>query len=125
MAKKHKYFRNLDYKNKLETLYNKTHRSYPCRVKFITKEPDTGELRKDIRFPTEVNINFARIGNSNRFEYWDRPEVDYSILKGVYGYGKQVKQYYKRHSNKLVRRTKDIYNHNSYRKIFDLWWTID
>ena len=124
MGKKHKYFRNLDYKNKLETLYNNTHRSYPARVKFITKEPDTGELKRDIRFPTEVNINFARIGNSNKFEYWDRPEVPYSILKGIYGYG-NAKQYYKRHSNKLVRRTKDIYNHNSYRKIFDLWWTID
>ena len=34
-------------------------------------------------------------------------------------------RYYKKHSNKIVRRYKgEIKNGNYYRKIFDYWWTV-
>lgn len=35
-----------------------------------------------------------------------------------------AQQHWKRHSNKVVRRRKEIYRGNQYRKCFDYQWTI-
>lgn len=35
-----------------------------------------------------------------------------------------AQKYFKRHSNKIIRRKKVAYNGNQYRKVFDYWWTL-
>ena len=36
------------------------------------------------------------------------------------GYAKALR----RLSNRRVRRSKDFYNHGSYKKLYDYWWTL-
>lgn len=36
------------------------------------------------------------------------------------GYTKALR----RISNRKVRRSKDLYNHSSYKKLYDYWWTL-
>lgn len=35
-----------------------------------------------------------------------------------------AKQYWKRHSNKIVRKRNEAFRGNQYRKCFDYWWTL-
>ena len=35
-----------------------------------------------------------------------------------------AEQYWKRHSNRIIRRRNEIYQGNQYRKCFDYWWTL-
>lgn len=35
-----------------------------------------------------------------------------------------AQRYWKRYSNKIVRRSKEVYRGNQYRKCFDYWWTL-
>ena len=59
--------------------------------------------------------------------------MDWDWVDGVWQpVGKYIKypknsnaqQYWKRHSNKIVRKKKDVYQGNRYRKCFDYWWTL-
>lgn len=38
--------------------------------------------------------------------------------------GSEKEKFFKRHSNKIVRRSKGNYSGNQYRRLFDYWWTI-
>lgn len=120
MNNRHKYFRNLRYKQKLESQYEA--RRYEG-IYFYTKEPDP-------RYEREHQSYWYWRGDDkyrghNYYMYYDRPEVDYTIYESPRGCYRSAKQYFKKYSNKKVRRAKDIPNHNQYRKVFDLWWTID
>ena len=119
MNKRHKYFRNLRYKQKLESQY-KAHRG---SIYFCTKEPDTRYEREHYHY-RYWRGNEKKNGH-NYYLYWDRPEVDYTIRESLRGNYGLRKQYYKKYSKKCVRRTKDITNNNQYRKVFDLWCEID
>ena len=122
MNNRHKYFRNLRYKQKLETQY--TNRGYSwCKVYFITKEPDPRHARE------WGNRPYYRIDKKYRghdyYLYYDRPEVPYSIVEYTdRPYGKN-KKFYKKYTSRITRHSKDVLQHNQYRKQFDLWWTID
>ena len=35
-----------------------------------------------------------------------------------------AERYWKRHSNRVIRRRNEIYHGNQYRKCFDYWWTL-
>lgn len=59
--------------------------------------------------------------------------IEWNWVDGVWQQvGKYIKypknsnaqQYWKRHSNKIVRRRNEIYHGNQYRKCFDYWWTL-
>ena len=59
--------------------------------------------------------------------------VDEACVDGVWKpVGKYVKlpknsngkQYWKRHSNKVIRRRREVWRGNQYRKCFDYQWTI-
>ena len=120
MNKRHKYFRNLRYKQKLESQYEA--RRYKG-IYFYTKEPDP-------RYEREHSCKWYFRGSRKSrgrdyYIYFDRPEVDYTIYESLRGNYRSSKQYFKKYSNKCVRRAKDVPNHNQYRKVFDLWWTID
>ena len=144
MNNRHKYFRNLRYKQSLETRYNHRdtgrHGSW-TGVYFVTDEVDPRDIREQFYqyqtryWKTEVTpeeytkMRLDDLTKKSRghdyYLYYDRPEVKYSILenkKAVYG---SMKSYYKKYSNRIVRHSKDTLQHNQYRKQFDLWWTID
>ena len=122
MNNRHKYFRNLRYKQKLETQYN--NRGYAgSNVYFITKEPDP-------RYERERYFRFSGVDDKKHrghdyYLYCDRPEVPYSTIEYIdRPYGKS-KKFYKKYTSRIIRYSKDILQHNQYRKMFDLWWTID
>ena len=35
-----------------------------------------------------------------------------------------AEHFWKRHSNRIIRRRNEIYRGNQYRKCFDYWWTL-
>lgn len=35
-----------------------------------------------------------------------------------------VQRFYKKYSNRLIRRNREAYQNGDYRKAFDYWWTI-
>ena len=122
MNNRHKYFRNLRYKQKLEAQYDNRDYSW-CRVYFLTKEPDP-------RYEREHNLSFRsypdkKYRGHDYYLYYDRPEVPYSVIEYVdRPYGKN-KKFYKKYTSKILRHSKDVLQHGQYRKQFDLWWTID
>lgn len=144
MNNRHKYFRNLRYKQKLETRYdNRATGRYGSwnGVYFITDEVDPRNLREEFYqyqtryWKTEVtpeeyvNMRLEDLTKKYRghdyYLYYDRPEVPYSIIEYTdRPYGK-AKKFYKKYTNKIIRHSKDNLQHNQYRKQFDLWWTID
>ena len=125
MKNKHKYFKKLRYKQKLETKYN--NRGYAgSNVYFLTKEPDPRYMREwGYRYPYSCfSVDKKHLGH-DYYLYCDRPEVPYSIVEHTdRPYGKS-KKFYKKYTTKVVRHSKDMLQHNQYRKMFDLWWTID
>ena len=59
--------------------------------------------------------------------------IDWDWVDGIWQpVGKYIKypknsnaqQYWKRHSNKIVRKKNEIFRGNQYRKCFDYWWTL-
>jgi hypothetical protein len=122
MNNRHKYFRNLRYKQKLETKYNNRGYSW-SGVYFITKEPDPRYARE------WGNRLYYRIDKKYRghdyYLYYDRPEVPYSIVEYKdRPYGKS-KKFYKKYTSRIIRHSEEALLHNQYRKQFDLCWTID
>lgn len=125
MNNRHKYFRNLRYKQKLESQYDNRDYSW-CRVYFITKEPDPRHAREwGYRYPYSCWSVDDKYRGHDYYLYYDRPEVPYSIIEDRdRPFGKN-KKFYKKYTNKIIRHSKDALQHNQYRKQFDLWWTID
>lgn len=131
MNTRHKYFRNQRYKKKLERLKSERCHSGSFGVMFITEGPDPQAVADSELHRPWVHIGkikpdweYDRIGNSNKFRYWDKPTIPYKITKVWYS-ACGIKKYYKKYSNRVVRRSKDIGQHSNYKKVFDLWWTID
>jgi hypothetical protein len=122
MNNRHKYFRNLRYKQKLETQYNNRDYSW-SRVYFVTKEPDPRYAREwGDRLYYRIDKKYR---GHDYYLYYDRPEVPYSIIEYTdRPYGKS-KKFYKKYTSRVIRHSKDVLQHNQYRKQFDLWWTID
>lgn len=119
MNNKHKYFRNLRYKQKLERKYD----NYNRHIYFITEEPDPKELRSLNNYPYLCKSYLDKFRGHDYYISWERPEVPYSIKH--WHTKNHYKTYYKRYANRIVRRTKKESQHNQYKKEFDLWWTID
>ena len=122
MNNRHKYFRNLRYKQKLESQYDNRDYSW-SRVYFVTKEPDPRyERERYFRFSGSDDEKYR---GHNYYLYYDRPEVPYSVIEDRdRPFGKN-KKFYKKYTSRIVRHSKDVLQHNQYRKQFDLWWTID
>ena len=122
MNNRHKYFRNLRYKQKLETQYNNA----GSNVYFITKEPDPRHIREwGYRYPYSCFSVYKKYRGHDYYCYCDRPEVPYSTIEYKdRPYGK-CKKFYKKYTSRIIRHSKDVLQHNQYRKQFDLWWTID
>lgn len=57
---------------------------------------------------------------------WDRVNGVWQPVGKYIKYPKNsdAQRYWKRHSNKIIRRRNEIYRGNQYRKCFDYWWTL-
>ena len=57
---------------------------------------------------------------------WDRVDDVWQPVGKYIKYPKNsnAQRYWKRHSNKIIRRRNEIYRGNHYRKCFDYWWTL-
>ena len=119
MNNRHKYFRKLRYKQKLEKKYDNNNQ----HIYFITKDPNPRELRKLTCFPYSKKHYLNKFRGHDFYISWNRPEIPYSIK--TWHTKNNFKTYYKKYSNRIVRKSKNEFQHNSYRKEFDLWWTID
>ena len=122
MAKKHKYFRKLHYKQKLENMAGKN-RTYFSRVYYLTKEPDPKNEQKDSN--KWWYRGSEKVKGRNYSLYWDRPEVDYAIVEYVTSRRSKMNKFYKHRSNKKVRQDVETYNHGLYKKKFDIKWSLD
>ena len=124
MKNKHKYFKKLRYKQKLESKY----RNYNPNIYFYTDVPCPDQYKKHIyyRYYNWIPIEKADKNTiTGQYIYDERPTVPYSIREWTdRPYGKS-KKFYKKYTTRVVRHSKDVLQHNQYRKMFDLWWTID
>ena len=143
MGRHHKWFRNERRKHQLEYEVN-NHKTYYSNVYFITKEPDTRDIREHTDYILWIAEKFdltaeealdryieqeRKYGNG-RFIYTKRPEVPYSVQY----YNKPPRR--SRHQKELKKRTArrlrhywkqkgEVYQHNNYRRVQEFWWELD
>ena len=118
MKPKHKYFRNQRYKNSLERKYNNGYNeSYPNNIVFLTEEQDPRAKREENWL---WSYDFKK---KTHYKYYARPEVHYTVMEEQYRQS-EFKRFFKKYSNRVVRRSKGSYRGGSYKKVFDLWWTL-
>lgn len=144
MNNRHKYFRNLRHKAKLEGKADGW-RTYWSHTMYYTKEPDTRDIREctsgilwvanrrniSVEEAVEEHIEWDRKrGTGGSFMYFEKPEVPYTIHKVQTDpkYSRRRKDLCK-YANRLVRtRWKqygEVYQHNEYKKVFDVAWELD
>ena len=130
MNNRHKYFRNLRYKEKLENKAH-PHRTYWSHVMFFTKKPDTRYTREhSCRFRLADYHRSIDTPINGNYVYFKRPEVPYTILKVHTDHDYSTRRKYLcKQANKAVRRAwkqkGEVYQHGSYKKVFDVVWEID
>lgn len=127
MNSRHKYFRNLRYKQKLETNHNNG--GYSSNVYFITKEPDTRALREDKHWylgDPKLTPEWDKRRGHDYYIYFDRPEVPYSIIEhcwGRQGWKKVMKRQTARRNRRLKITEDDLAPRckSFYKKVEDRW----
>ena len=107
MNNRHKYFRTLRYKQKLEARYHND--GWRSGVYFITQEPDPREVRESnnfyLRYPDADPVEWERARGKSYYISWKRPEIPYSVLE--YQHGKSsCKKAMKRNTTRRNRRIK-------------------
>ena len=126
MNKRHKYFRNLRYKQKLEASYLKWNGRY-TNVYFVTKEPDPRYIRENgHRYPYSCFSVFNKYRGHNYYLTWKRPEVQYSILEYQHGRSgwKKVMMWNTSRRNRHIKIDEDDSsprNKGYYKKVEDRW----
>ena len=143
MNNRHKYFRNLRHKAKLEGKAGGW-RTYWSHVEYYAKEPDTRDIRESttgilwianrrnisIEDAIKQHIEHEKSVGNGRFIYFEKPEVPYTIHKvhTDHKYSRRRKDLCK-YANRLVRKRwkqyGEVYQHNEYKKVFDVAWELD
>lgn len=120
-----KYERREAGRRRLERLYDKSGNHCFSGVTFIIKNNDCGEGLYD-KYDDCYGCNYRCILDRNKQKYvtWKRPVCTrYTIIRHYAS--SKITTYYKKVSNRKIRRTKEIYKRNQCHKLFDYWWTID
>lgn len=91
----------------------------------ITQTTEANKKRSSKR--TRRDNHIRRVNNIyNENKRWMSPYYEHNGRLIQSNFAWRSKRYYKKYSNKQVRKyNKEIKSGNSYRKIFDYWWTID
>lgn len=92
----------------------------------LLRESERIDLRK--RKITEKKYRRKKIYKNQNISFWPMPLVEVSDKKGV-SYIKKCNlkntKPYQKYSNKIIRQYKgEISNGGSYKKFYDLWWTM-
>lgn len=121
---KNKLERRQSNRRRLERLYdNGANCSYPAYVEFHAEEPDWSQEPTDYKY-----YSGPKAEDDGSYKYWERPDSNYYIIERDYhaphSGQESCKKYYKKYSNRKVRRTEGIFQGNQYRKVFDFWWTL-
>lgn len=141
MNNKHKYFRNLRHQAKLEAK-GEGWRTYWSHVEYYTKEPDTRDLREhansiyrsmrngNLEEAIQRHINWYGRDTKGRYMYFKKPEVPYTPHKVQTDpkYSKRRKSLCKQANRRVRQRFKqygEVYQHNKYKKVFDVVWELD
>lgn len=123
-----KYERRQAGRRRLERLYDNGGNDYcPQQVTFILNNKDEGDERYAM-FSDCLSCLYRTINIDGKYLTWERPTgIDYTIVRtrrGKHNGQTSRTRYYKRYSNKKVRKTNITYKRNQYKKVFDYWWTL-
>lgn len=127
MKNKHKYFRSLRYKRKLEAKY---YNGGPARVFFITKEPDPRAVRESnnfyLRYSDADPIEFEKVHGRDYYISWKKPEITYSIKEYERGKNswKKVMKLQTSRRNRRIKINEDDASWKEksfYKKVVDRW----
>lgn len=115
-------------RRKLENLYNNGGNSgYPCRVRFVISNCTDCET-DPYGCCTDCEYNCYTDRNKGRLICWRRPkQADYYITKeysNKHSSQQNVTKFYKKYSNKKVRKTNYRLKRNQYRKVFAYWYIL-
>lgn len=129
MNNRHKYFRNLRYKHKLEASYDQRNGRY-TNVYFVTQEPDPRYIREyGYRYPYSCWSVYDKYRGHNFYLTWKRPEVPYSILEYKHGRNawKQLMKYQTARRNRRIKITEDdaAWREKSFYKKYEDRWNYD
>ena len=123
--KRHKYFREQKYKQKLESKYNAIGRY--SNVYFITTTPDPRAIREWQHFysPRWLPGEWDKKRSRNYYEYYSRPEIAYTILEHAHGNSGYKADLKKQSKNKLKtacqRNPELVFDKSVARKTCDRW----
>lgn len=123
--KRHKYFRTQQYKQKLESKYNAIGRY--SNVYFITTAPDPRAIRERQHFYSSHWLpgEWDKKRGSNYYEYYNRPEIAYTILEHAHGGSGYKTDLKKQSKNKLKtacqRNPELVFDKSTARKTCDRW----
>lgn len=123
---RNKYERIQEKRKRLERLYNRlANNGYPCGVRFIINDSDYGErLYNEYKYCYGSKYRCIYDKGKGIYITWRRPvESNYTVVR-CYTSKHSSHSFYKRYSNKILRKKKELYNGNQYRKVFDYWWTL-
>ena len=123
---RNKYERIQEKRKRLERLYNRgVNDSYPFGVHFIVNNSDYGEtLYNEYKYCYGCNYRCVYDKGRGRYITWKRPVGSNYTAVRCYPSKHSSHSFYKRYSNKILRKKKELYNGNQYRKVFDYWWTL-
>ena len=129
MNNRHKYFRNLRYKQKLETRYN-NYDGWYTGIYFITKEPDPRYIRENqFKYPYSCFSVDKKYRGHDYYLTWKRPEVPYSIQEYQHGRNgwKQLMKQQTVRRNRRIKITEDdaAWREKSFYKKYEDRWNYD
>lgn len=143
MNNRHKYFKNLRHKEKLEGR-GKGWKTYWSHIIYYTDEPDPRDIRDNmntilwvanhrgisIEEAIKDHIEWYGKHTKGRYMYYEKPEVPYTIHKVQTDpkYSKRRKYLCKQANRRVRRQAKqygEIYQHGQYKKVYDVAWELD
>lgn len=143
MNNRHKYFKNLRHKEKLEGR-GKGWKTYWSHIIYYTDKPDPRDIRDNmntilwvanhrgisIEEAIKDHIEWYGKHTKGRYMYYEKPEVPYTIHKVQTDpkYSRRRKDLCKYANRRVRQRLKqygDIYQHNEYKKVYDVAWEMD
>lgn len=131
MNNRHKYFRNLRYKQKLEARYDH-YDGYHTGIYFLTKEPDPRAIREDNNFylrNPKLTSEWDKRKGHEHFMYYKRPEVPYSVIEFQWGRNgwKKIMKWQTARRNRRIKITEDdtSWRAKSFYKKYEDRWNYD
>lgn len=76
------------------------------------------------RRKTKEKHKLKRLYDQTQSSYWSGAYYSEDKKRYIRCYAPRIGKFYRRISNKRVRRTKYLVNGNTYKRYFDYWWEL-